>query len=265
VKAALPAITRLNRVVGWRTALLDRVRAWATGGGDSDSVVHLRQIQREASEEGETIRWFTEPPLPDHLKFYVMVAEAGACGLNLSDHIGEVGHMRLTNGRLVGVWSLIHARRTSLRRDSPQRLREGCQHAGCLPVRLAESEWLHLLSRLGRDADAAAPPRARRATNVCGTHTATYSEDRILPVLENTEWPERHAERRTGPGRCGKKDVGVRLRPTGRVLRAAREGAGLAWSCAGVGQGACSAACPEPRACRPDEATPRVSLRCQEH
>ena len=32
-----------------------------------------------------------------------MVAEVGACGLNLSDHIGEVGHMRLTNGRFVGV------------------------------------------------------------------------------------------------------------------------------------------------------------------
>ena len=32
-----------------------------------------------------------------------MVAEAGACDLNMTDHIGEVGHMKLTNGRFVGV------------------------------------------------------------------------------------------------------------------------------------------------------------------
>jgi hypothetical protein len=41
--------------------------------------------------------------LPENLKFYVMVGERGACTINMTDHVGEVGHMRLTNGRFIGV------------------------------------------------------------------------------------------------------------------------------------------------------------------
>jgi hypothetical protein len=58
--------------------------------------------RRLRSREGP-IQWFPAPPPPDHLKFYVMVAEAGFVDLNVTDHIGEVGHMELANGRFVGV------------------------------------------------------------------------------------------------------------------------------------------------------------------
>jgi hypothetical protein len=61
------------------------------------------RFKEKPLDKRETIQWFTEPPPPEHIQFYVVVAEAGACDLNLTYHIGEVGHMRLANGRFVGV------------------------------------------------------------------------------------------------------------------------------------------------------------------
>jgi hypothetical protein len=61
------------------------------------------RFKEKPLDKGETIQWFTEPQLPEHIKFYVVVGEAEGCTLTLTDHIGEVGHMRLTNGRFVGV------------------------------------------------------------------------------------------------------------------------------------------------------------------
>lgn len=77
---------------GWRQAAVILTPSFTFG-----------RFNEKPLDEGETIQWFTEPPLPEHLKFYVVVAEAGACDLNLTDHVGEVGYMKLTNGRFVGV------------------------------------------------------------------------------------------------------------------------------------------------------------------
>lgn len=61
------------------------------------------QFTEKRLRNRETIQWFPAPPSPEHLKFYVVVGEGGGSTLTLTDHVGEVGHMRLTNGRFVGV------------------------------------------------------------------------------------------------------------------------------------------------------------------
>jgi hypothetical protein len=77
---------------GWRQAAIILTPSLSFG-----------RFKEKPLDKGETIQWFTEPPLPEHIKFYVVVGEAGGCTLTLTDHIGEVGHMKLTNGRFVGV------------------------------------------------------------------------------------------------------------------------------------------------------------------
>lgn len=61
------------------------------------------QFPEKRLKKGETIQWFPAPPSPEHLKFYVVIGDAGGSTLTLTDHVGEVGHMKLRNGRFVGV------------------------------------------------------------------------------------------------------------------------------------------------------------------
>jgi hypothetical protein len=77
---------------GWRQAAVILTASFTFGS-----------FNEKPLAKGEIIQWFAEPPLPDHLKFYVVVGEPGHCDLTLGDHVGEVGHMRLTNDRFVGV------------------------------------------------------------------------------------------------------------------------------------------------------------------
>lgn len=77
-----------ERVGEKRTVLYDMAEAPEFAPGWRQAAVILTpslsfgRFKEKPLKKGETIQWFTEPPLPEHLKFYVVVGEAGACDLN---------------------------------------------------------------------------------------------------------------------------------------------------------------------------------------
>ena len=97
------------RVGGKREVLYEDAEApeftpgWRQAAVILTPTLSFGRFKEKPLDSGEAIQWFTEPPLPEHIKFYVVVGEAGASDLRLTDHIGEVGHLRLANGRFVGV------------------------------------------------------------------------------------------------------------------------------------------------------------------